>query len=357
MLAAAFAVPLAWGQEWQVVYSHNMPRESLVFTDLTFPTAERGIAVGVIRETRGNGEGRDLHAVALLTSNGGTTWNQVTLEEVPVSLSFLDEALGWMVTAQGIWRTEDSGFGWTRLSRHAQNSIERVWFLDSLHGFAVGREKTVLETRDGGSRWEPVPEATEPTGSPAYTGYTQIAFADGQRGLIVGSSTPPGAERNSRQVPTMTLQLQTLNGGVVWVGSAAPLFGQVSGLKLTRSDGLIVFAYGDTFEVPSEVYRLELRTGGTTSVFKQKDRLVTGVALFSGQAFLAVAEPKARANPLRGKVRMLTTTDFVKWSEMKVDKRASGARVLLAGPDAEHVWAATDTGMLLKMMAEKPRKE
>src|SRR5439155_3008398 len=116
----------------------------------------------------------------------------------------------------------------------------RVWFLDSMHGFAVGREKTVLETHDGGSRWSAVPEAANPTGNPAYTGYTQIAFADGQHGLIAGSSTPPGAAKNPREVPTMTVELQTANGGIGWAGDAAPLFGQVSGLKLTRSDGLIV---------------------------------------------------------------------------------------------------------------------
>lgn len=353
VLAAAAAVSLAQGQtpnyEWRAVYSHDVARERLVFTDVAFPSADRGIAVGVIKDA----QGRDAQAVALLTGDGGTIWNQVTLEEVPVSVFFIDAGRGWMVTAQGIWKTEDSGLAWTRLSRHTQNSIERVWFLDSMHGFAVGREKTVLETLDGGVRWNPVPEAAEPTGNPAYTDYTQIAFADGQRGLIVGSSTPPGADKGPRQVPTMTVQLQTLNGGVVWAASAAPLFGRVSGLTLSRSDGLIVFAYADTFEWPSEVYRLELRAGGTTSVFKQKDRLVTGVALFNGRAFLAVTEPKARTNPARGKVRFLTTADFIKWSEMKVDRRAAGARVLLAGPDAEHLWAATDTGMLLKMVAGK----
>ena len=346
VLAATFSVAFAWGQEWRVGYAHGVTHESLEFTDLAFPSAERGIAVGVTRDA----QGRDKQAIALLTHDGGTIWNQVTLEERPVSLFFLDDARGWMVTAQGIWKTEDSGFGWMRLSRHAQDSIERVWFLDSMHGFAVGREKAVLETRDGGSRWSPVPEAAEPTGNPAYTSYTQIAFADAQRGLIVGSGKPPASDKAQRQVPTMTVQLQTLNGGVVWASSAAPLFGQVSGLKLARSDGLIVFSYADTFEVPSEVYRLELRTGGTTSVFKQKDRLVTGMALFTGQAFLALTEPKARRDPGRGKVRILTTTDFVKWIEMKMDRRATAARVLLAGPDAEHLWAATDTGMLLKLV-------
>ena len=343
---AAFAISAAHAQELKVAYAHEVARERLVFTAFAFPSAVRGIAAGVIRNT----EGSATQAIALVTSDGGASWNQVTLEEVPVSVFLLDEARGWMVTEQGIWKTADSGLSWTRLSRHPRDSIAQVLFLDSQHGFAVGREKTVLETRDGGSSWNAVPEAAEPTGNPAYTGYSHIAFADGQRGLIVGSSAPPGAEKNPRLAPTMTVQLQTLNGGIVWASSAAPLFGRVSGLSLTRSDGLIVFAYADTFEAPSEVYRLDLRTGGTTSVFKQKDRLVTGMALFNGQAFLAVTEPKARANPARGKLHFLSTTDFMKWTELKVDKRAMGARVLLAGADAEHLWAATDTGMLLRLV-------
>jgi photosystem II stability/assembly factor-like uncharacterized protein len=348
-LAAAIAAAAAWGQEWRAAYAYDRPGEQLVFTDLAFPSPERGIAVGVLRDS----QGRDREAVALLTSDGGRIWNQVALEEAPVSLHFLDATRGWMVTTGGIWRTEDSGLSWMRLSRHAQNAVAGVWFLDSLHGFAVGREKMVIETRDGGTRWTAVPEAAEPTGDPSYTGYTHIAFADDQHGLIVGAGVPPNAAKARRQAPTMTVQLQTLNGGLVWAASAAPLFGQVSGLRLTRSDGLIVFSYADTFEWPAEVYRLDLRTGRTTSVFKQKDRAVTGTALFEGAAFLAVTEPKARANPARGKVRVLTTTDFLKWTEMKVDKRASGSRVLLAGPDAEHLWAATDTGVLLRRVSGK----
>jgi len=111
--AAVFAASLAWGQEWKVAYAHAVNRETLVFTDLAFPTAERGIAVGVIRDA----QGRDRQAIALLTSDGGAIWNQVTLEEVPLSVFFLDEARGWMVTAQGVWRTQDSGASWTRMSQ------------------------------------------------------------------------------------------------------------------------------------------------------------------------------------------------------------------------------------------------
>jgi hypothetical protein len=350
VLAAAFAV-FAWpglvhAQQWKLSYAHDVPGEELVFADLAFPSAERGIAVGVVRDA----QGRDRQAVALLTRNGGTTWNQVTIEEAPVSLFFLDEERGWMVTSQGTWKTQDSGFSWTRISRHEQGSISRVWFLDSLHGFAVGRQKTVLETRDGGTKWDPVPEAAQPTGNPDFTDYTHIAFADGQRGIIAGSGVPPGAANLPRQAPTLTVLLQTLNAGLVWTGSSNSLFGRVSGLKLGRAEGLFVYSYADTFEVPSEVYRLDLRTGSSTSVFRQKNRVVTDVELFDGRAFLAITEPKARSNPDRGNLRILTTADFVKWTEMKMDRRGKGSQVLLSGPDAEHLWAATDTGVILRMM-------
>lgn len=345
LVAAAFP-GLAQDKQWKPSYVHGIDRETLVFTDLAFPSAERGIAVGVIRDA----QGRDQQSIALLTRNGGTTWNQVALEEAPASLFFLDEERGWMVTSQGIWKTSDSGYSWTRSSRHSQGSIARVWFLDSLHGFAVGRQKTVLETRDGGTKWNLIPEAAQPTGNPEFTEYTHIAFADGQRGVIAGSGVPPGATKLPRQAPTLTVLLQTLNGGVVWTGSSNSLFGQVSGLKLGRSDGLFVYSYAETFEVPSEVYRLELRTGSSTSVFRQKNRVVTDVELFDARAFLAVTEPKARSNPDRGSVRILSTTDFVKWTEMKIDGRGKGSRILLAGPDAENLWAATDTGVILRMV-------
>ena len=36
---------------------------------------------------------------------------------------------------------------------------------------------------------------------------------------------------------------------------------------------------------------------------------------------------------------------------MKVDYRAVAGSVMLAGPDEDHLWAATDTGMILHLEA------
>ncbi len=103
------------------------------------------------------------------------------------------------------------------------------------------------------------------------------------------------------------------------------------------------------------MYRLDLKTGQSESVFKKKDRLVTDAAIFSGgadgRAFLAAVEPpgRLRSAPIPGKVRMLSSTNLKDWVEMPVDYRAVAQSLVLAGPDADHLWAATDTGMILRL--------
>jgi hypothetical protein len=46
---------------------------------------------------------------------------------------------------------------------------------------------------------------------------------------------------------------------------------------------------------------------------------------------------------------MLSSTNLKDWVEMPVDYRAVAQSLVLAGPDAEHLWAATDTGMILRL--------
>jgi hypothetical protein len=121
---------------------------------------------------------------------------------------------------------------------------------------------------------------------------------------------------------------------------------------LAGGRGLLAFDYADSFEWPAEVYRVDLKTGKSESAFKKKDRLVTDVAIFDdGRAFLAAVEPpgRLRSAPIPGKVRMLSSTDLKDWVEMPVDYRAVAQSLVLAGPDAEHLWAATDTGMILRL--------
>jgi len=375
MRYAAFflSIGLAFGQRWSIQYFYDKAGETLVIEDLAFPSAQRGIAIGAVVDDTAPKKPK---YTELLTSDGGAHWTLSPIKEAPRSLFFLNESTGWMVTDDGIWFTEESGASWKKISEQRKPDkkigltppgglITRVWFLDVQHGFAAGLQKTVLETHDGGKTWTPVAAAGEPSANPAHTAYSQIAFDGPKLGLIVGNSTPPRADDpkfpswmeperavKRRQVPTLTLLLNTADAGATWKTQTAPLFGTVSSVRLQGILGLAVFAFNESFEWPTEVYRLELSNGQTESVFKQKDRRVTDCALFAGpRAFLAAVEPPGRLNsvPIPGKVRILTSSDLMQWTEMAVDYKANARSLVLAGPDAGHQWAATDTGMILHL--------
>jgi hypothetical protein len=386
LVAAAllFALfPAAQAQpKWTLQYFYDRNGKDLRITDLAFPSADRGVAVGEIVDR----EGHRPQYTAVVTNDGGAHWSLVPLKEFPRSIFFLDETAGWLVTSESIWFTAEAGRSWTRISGQIKADrklaaapgaglLLRLWFLDAQHGYGVGLQKSVYETRDGGRTWKPVAEAAQPSANPAYSIYSRIAFADARRGVIVGGYVPPRPGRNSendlpdwvsperalsrRERPLLTIEMDTRDGGATWKPSTAPVIGSVAGLRLAGRQGLAVFAYADSFDWPSEVYRLDLATGASVSVFKQKDRRVTDAVLFAdGHAFLAAAEPpgRLRSAPIPGKVKMLVSADLMNWTEMAVDYRAVAQAVVLAGPDSSHVWAATDTGMILRLSGLAPPK-
>jgi len=56
-----------------------------------------------------------------------------------------------------------------------------------------------------------------------------------------------------------------------------------------------------------------------------------------------------------GKVRVLASTDYVQWKDVPVDYRAEGHRAILAAVDEDHMWIATDMGMILKLTPAKSK--
>ena len=79
LLDLVVLAPAALAQKWTVQYFYDQDRTELQLTDLAFPSAERGIAIGTIYER----EGRKPRYTALVTS-------------------------------EGIWHTSESGRSWTR---------------------------------------------------------------------------------------------------------------------------------------------------------------------------------------------------------------------------------------------------
>jgi hypothetical protein len=373
LAVVAVLTPALFAERWSIQYFYDERSSKLELVDVAFPTAQRGIAVGWIGDTTSD---RKVKPTALLTNDGGAHWTFEPLKDEPRSIFFLNETSGWMVTETGIWFTNEAGLNWRKLCDQPKPDpkigpappgglILRLWFVDEQHGFAVGYQKTVLKTSDGGHTWAPLREAATPTGNPAFTAYSRIVF-DGNHGIIIGSAVPPRRDlgrfpswmepdraTKARAAPTITLLLETHDQGGNWGASNSPLIDLVTTLRLAGNLGINVFGFPESFDWPSEVYSLDFSTGKSASIFRDKARRVFDVALFHGPfVVLGAIEPPGRLNtvPIPGKVKMLSSVDLLEWKEMEVDYRAVATTLVLSGPDPDHLLAATDTGMILHLV-------
>jgi len=297
----------------------------------------------------------------VLTSDGGKQWSQVEVKEHPLSLFFLNDSLGWMVTDHGIWSTVESGRTWTRLEG-AKGAV-RVHFLDPLHGYAIGYPKVVWETTDGGKKWTKLAAADRPPTETKETVYDSIAFS-GEHGVIAGNVLEPDDRapiwlhqelaRYRTEHQTKVAILETFDGGKKWEASTLPIVGTLAQLKFGMDGGAVILVqYTNYFSLPSSLYKTRLTKEGAQTIFEERDRAVTDVGLLpDGSAMLASVEPPGSSNqvPIPGKVKMFESNNLKIWREMDIDYRAVAQRAILAVVDAQHAWVATDTGMILSLV-------
>jgi hypothetical protein len=355
--AVYFATPAAAEEHWVIQYQYRQVDSTLTLNDLAFPDRTHGIACGYTTD-----RGGDNDPLVLVTNDAGNTWSEVEVKDPCLSMFFLPDASGWMVTDKDIWYTEEGGRNWKKM-KDAPENLLRVWFLDHEHGFAAGRQKQVFETKDAGKTWTPVAAASSAPGDPTYTTYGEISFS-GQNGIISGWDVPPQKggpawmdptrAKATRQVPHMSILLQTKTGGAVWKESDSSIFGQITRVTMNSLDmalGLVEFR--DEFNYPSEVYRIDLSTGKSEMAYRDKTRAITDIRLFpdSTRSLLAGFETTGPIyrSPIPGKLKVLTSSDNAHWTEMPVDYRAVAHSAVLTGPDDKHVWIGTDTGMILKL--------
>ncbi|MCU1259853.1 MAG: glycosyl hydrolase, repeat-containing protein [Bryobacterales bacterium] len=357
-----FVAALPAAERWDIQYSYDQLQSSLVITDLKFPSAKRGIASGYVVD-----KGKSKPTV-VVTSDGGLHWTLVPVKEIGNSLFFLDESIGWMITDKAIWQTEEAGRSWQKVNTPKDmKDLQRLWFLDRKHGWAVGERKQAWETTDGGVTWTAMAAAAEPKVNADYTTYSVVSFANSREGIIAGWDEPPRHERvpdwmdpeaakKRRQWPSTLVLLQTRDAGKTWDASTASIFGRVTKISFapdSSSIGLIEFT--DNFEWPSEVYRVNGHDGKSTRIFRRADRAISDVAVMpSGTVYLAGKQSTSvvHSSPIAGKLKILRSLDKESWEEMPVDYKVEAHRAMIAAPDENNIWVATDTGSILKLRKE-----
>jgi hypothetical protein len=358
LLALAVALPALAAERWRLAYAYDGAEDDFRISAFAFPSAQRGMAVG----SRFSLDRQSSKPAGFATTDGGRTWVPMPVPETPLSLFFLNDRVGWLVGSGHIFKTVDFGVGWKRVG--SSKRARKVYFLDENHGWACGPRKTLLETTDGGAKWTAVPAAAEPKTTVERTVYTAIAFANERRGIVAGWSGRPAMLQGPlesefdlpREVPAVTILLQTNDAGARWNPFSASTFGRITEIRLTPDGrGLALIQFYGRFDWPSEVHRIEWRTGKSTGAFREKNRQVSDAALApGGPAYLAAIEPPGELphGPLPGKVKLLRSDNLTDWTEMAVDYRAVARHVFLAAPDAGNAWAATDTGMIFRLVRE-----
>src|SRR5450432_2158942 len=112
LLASAFlAGPALCAEKWQVSYFYDKDNAALTINDLQFPSTARGVAVGYLEEKGAS------KPVTVTTDDGGAHWAVNKFKQIPISLFFLNDKRGWMVTPEGIWHTLDGGREWRELPK------------------------------------------------------------------------------------------------------------------------------------------------------------------------------------------------------------------------------------------------
>jgi photosystem II stability/assembly factor-like uncharacterized protein len=351
-LAGFAAEPLA-PSRWRLQYFYDRDNTEFNIVDLGFSSPARGIAVGIVTSNKGRHK-----PMSIITRDGGVTWTEVPLEEIPVSLFLLNDNTGWMVTNRGLWRTDEAGRTWHRVRK--MDHLRRVWFKDETNGWITGDSKTFKHTVDGGKTWTDVPEAQAVKAGAEHTYFDRLEWVSPREGILLGANVAPRPEgrlpswvdpetlARRREWPGLNITLETKDGGATWTAQTIPTFGRFARIAMGTRSALSLVRFHNSFDYPSEVYLID--RGKSVRAFRQPDRSVTDIAWLGNTAFLAAVEPPGKLFqlPIPGRLHVLRSEDGMHWSEMKVDYRAIGVQAIFAHSGSD-LWLATNTGQILKL--------
>ncbi len=343
-------------------YFYDKLDASLILQDIECPAPERCVAIGAIDDKSGH-----LKPALVATGDSGAHWTESELKEVPFSLFFHDASLGWMVTEKGVWQTANGGGRWEKISKEEQ--LEQVYFVDANHGWAAGRGGILLESTDGGKQWQKL-QVANLAWPVEQVVYQWIGFAGPDTGFLAGSAYPYGQRRSARpewmdperarrfhSPPVLSFFVDSKDGGKTWqAGKPFSQYGDLGRVqRLANGNMLTVLQFDDGAEWSSQVAQVDMAASRLYVIYRRKDRVVKdALQLPNGDYVLATIEPPgiSSALPIPGKLRMVQGHGGDSWREINADYRAVARNALLGYADANNIWVATDTGMILKLEPE-----
>ena len=173
---------------------------------IAFADARHGWAVG--------------DGVILATTDGGASWSRQGAAKGYAlrSVACGDARSAWAVGSSASNRdvtlvTTDGGASWrvqyTGSGPNSQGAIgyTGVAFADTLHGWVVGLDGTILATTNGGRIWKPQRSGTK-------MDLNGVAFADARHGVVVGDHIE-GDDPEAGKLDGSII-LRTTDGGATW---------------------------------------------------------------------------------------------------------------------------------------------
>jgi hypothetical protein len=86
---------------WKMAYFHDEDFSALTLHDIQYPSANCLFALGTLT-TKGKSK-----PVAVRSTDAGQKWSVATLKDHGRSAFFLSDRLGWLVTEDGVQRSND----------------------------------------------------------------------------------------------------------------------------------------------------------------------------------------------------------------------------------------------------------
>ena len=147
---------------------------TIALRDVFFSTPTNGVVVADDGTVRHSTDGINWSLVA--------TFNGVAFNKV----HFIDSTTGFAVGSNGtLIKSIDGGSSWTTIPLGITDDLNGVHFADTTHGLVVGANGTIYTTQDGGSTWNVQESPTAENFNAVYMRSSIEAIIVGDNGIIL----------------------------------------------------------------------------------------------------------------------------------------------------------------------------